>query len=418
MPRPLENVNFGIFGVDHTKKSACTYYRVQVPLRALYDLGLSNHYIGEKEDATEDKHIAMLTADIVLLFSMFGSGLENTIETIKGMKPGWNNTKTERIYPPSMVFDVDDNFDYVHPFNEAFIRLGTRDYSGRMLKKGDILTTTFEKDGTIVPLWEDEKTRRGPDLFDIERNLRTNIEIHRTAKRCDGVTVPSPTLARYLRETHNYSNVYVYPNSIIPEDYPQPKLMPHEGVRILWQGGGSHMIDWFPLRDALREVSLKYPQVKWVIWGSAFKWIHDNIPEKQLEYVEWVPYEAYKVQRTIMDCDISLCPLKGNDRFNESKSGIKFYEACMPAEPEVTLASNAVPYSDEITDGETGLLYNDPKEFVEKLGILIENAELRKKLAHAGREWVLTHRHYKTTAPGLMEFYKEIRARKTIALEA
>lgn len=417
MPKPLENVNFGIYGMEHEKPSACIYYRVHVPLRALYDLGLANYYIGEKTDATENKHLAMLSSDITLFFSSFGPGLTTTIETIKSMKAGWNNDKTERIYPPSLIYDTDDNIDYVHPFNEAFIRLGTRDYSGKVLKKGDCLTTTFQKDGTVVPLWEDQKTTRNNEIFDIERNLKTNVEIHRTAQRCDAVTVPSPGLAKYLKEVHNYNNVYVYPNSIIPEDYPQPRLAPHEGVRILWQGGGSHMIDWFPLREAIRTVALKYPQAKFVIWGTAYKWVMDSIPEHQFEYHEWQPYDAYRAHRTIMDADISLCPLVKN-QFNSSKSSIKFFESCMPTVPEAVLAANTAPYSEDIIDGETGLLYNDPKDFVDKLGVLIERADLRKKLGEAGKEWVIQNRHYLKTAPGLFEFYSEIRQRKKLVLEA
>jgi glycosyltransferase involved in cell wall biosynthesis len=242
--------------------------------------------------------------------------------------------------------------------------------------------------------------------------------IHETAKRCDGTTVTCRQLAEYLKTTHQYQNVYIYPNSIIPEDWRRPQLAPHEGVRILWQGGGSHMIDWFPLKDAIRSVALKYPQAKFVIWGTSFKWVMDAIPEAQYEYIDWVPYEAYKATRVIVDCDINLCPLKANDRFNESKSAIKWYEGCMPAIPEATLAANTSPYSDEIEDGETGLLYNDPAEFAEKLGILIERAELRKKLGESARKWVLENRDYRLTTPPLFEFYKELRARKAMALEA
>ena len=417
MPRPLDNVNFGCFGLAHEKPSACTYYRIQVPFRGLYDLGLSNFHIGTKEDVTEEKHLAMLSADIVQMFSIAGPGLTTTIETIKGMNAGWNNDKTERIYPPSLVFDIDDNVDYVHPFNEAFVRLGTRDYSGRLLKKGDVLTTTFEKDGSVLTLWEDEKTIRNGELFDIERNLRTNAELHSTARRCDGVTVPSPALAAYYRDVIKCNNVYVYPNSVVPQDYPQRELAPHKGIRILWQGGGSHMVDWFPLKDAIREICQKYPQVTFVIMGTSFRWVMESIPEHQLEFWDWVPYDAYKSTRMLLDADISLCPLTDNV-FNRCKSAIKWYEACMPFKPEATLAANAAPYSDEITHGETGMLYNDPKDFVTKLSALIESEELRRKVAEGGRDWVLRERNYKTTAPGLMEFYQELRARKAIALEA
>lgn len=417
MPKPLEGVNFGVYGISHDKASACTYYRTQVPLRSFYDLGLANYYIGSKDDMVEDKHVAMLSADIVQLFSLGGAGVAGTIESIKQMRAGWNNDHTERIYPPTLVFDIDDNIDYVHPFNEAFVRLGTRDYSGKLLKPGDALTTTFAKDGSVIPIWEDKKTIRNGEEFDIERNHKNNAQLHRIARRCDGVTVPSPALAAYYRDFHKCSNVYVYPNSIIPQDYPVAKLQPHEGVRILWQGGGSHMIDWFPLKDAIREICLKYPQVTFVIWGTSFKWVMESIPEHQLEFWDWVDYNAYKSTRMLIDADISLCPLVENV-FNKCKSGIKFYEACMPHAPEATLAANVAPYSDEIISGETGMLYDSPRDFVEKLSGLIENVEMRRKVAENGKKWVMDNRYYKTTAPGLMDFYKEIRAGKQVALEA
>lgn len=358
----------------------------------------------------------MLSADILLFFAAGGAAVERMMRSMKEVKPGWNNDKTEMIYPPSLVFDVDDNLDYVHPFNHTFVRFGIRAFGGQQLKPGDMLTTTLG-DGTEVVIWEDKKTHIDNETFDIQRNWNTVARIHNIARMCDGVTVPSTYLANYYREVHKCQNVYVFPNSVVPEDYPTARLQPHEGIRILWQGGGSHMVDWFPLRDAVRTIALKYPQVKFIIWGSAYRWVHDNIPEAQLELHDWVDYEAYRPTRVLMDADINLCPLRDNE-FNNSKSAIKWYEGCMPAMPEATLAGNAGPYQEEMKDGETGLLYRTPEEFVEKLSILIENAELRRKLAESGKEWVLDNRHYSKTIPGLMDFYRELRAKKRTVLDA
>ena len=177
------------------------------------------------------------------------------------------------------------------------------------------------------------------------------------------------------------------------------------------------MVDWYPLRDAVREVCLKYPQVKFLIWGAAYKWIHDNIPEDQIELHDWVPYEAYRPMRILMDADINICPLADNE-FNRSKSAIKWYEGLMGERPEPCLAGNAGPYREEIQDGETGLLYSTPEEFVQKLSILIENIELRERLGQAARDWVLANRHVNVTVPKLFEYYQELRARKTLALTA
>jgi len=54
---------------------------------------------------------------------------------------------------------------------------------------------------------------------------------------------------------------------------------------------------------------------------------------------------------------------------------------------------------------------------VEKLGSLIEQAELRRKLGENARRWVIENRHYMQTSKGLYEFYQELRSAKKVALE-
>jgi glycosyltransferase involved in cell wall biosynthesis len=132
--------------------------------------------------------------------------------------------------------------------------------------------------------------------------------------------------------------------------------------------------------------------------------------------MDWVPYPTYKAHRVLADADINLCPLIDN-QFNRSKSCIKFYEGSILEVPEATLAGNCRPYSEEIVDGENGLLYSDPAEFVTKLSALIENAELRRDLARRAKAWVLENRHYEKTIPGLFEFYQHLRAKKKVLLE-
>jgi glycosyltransferase involved in cell wall biosynthesis len=173
----------------------------------------------------------------------------------------------------------------------------------------------------------------------------------------------------------------------------------------------SHYPDWYPLRYAVKAVVDKYPHVKFVIWGTKFDWITTVIPENQLEYHEWTDYAAYKMKRSIMDCDINLAPLV-DAPFNWCKSGIKFYEASIGPRPEATLAANVQPYSLEIEDGKTGLLYNSPEEFAQKLGLLIENATLRKNLAAGAKKWVEANRTPDATIPGLAEFYEELRRQR------
>lgn len=412
--RPIE-ADFLVYSTGDIRTSGCRYYRCEVPLAGLNKLGLSNGHMDLRKDAGADRWAVMLSSDIVQFFAVGGKGFDSMMKTARKMKPGPDD-KGEMIYPPSFVFDLDDNIDWVHPFNGTFVELGTRSYDGTLLKPGDSLFTVFPN-GEKVVIWEDGVTTNDGKRFDVLGNHARVKQLHETARKCDGVTVPSPALAKYYREVHKCEDVYVFPNSVIPEDYPEIELVPKKDeVRILWQGGGSHMVDWFPLRDAVREVCLKYPQAKFVIWGTKYAWVHDNIPPAQLELHDWVQYEGYRIKRVTMNADINLCPLVDNE-FNRGKSAIKWYEATMPFYPEATLASNVAPYSDEIVDGETGLLYNTPEEFVQKLGTLIENVELRKRLGHSARKWVWHNRSYRATVPGLFEFYKELRAKAAKKVE-
>jgi glycosyltransferase involved in cell wall biosynthesis len=404
----------GIWSYDPTRRpSACTYYRVEVPLRMLTRMGLGESWCSTQRDSQIESFQALAHSDIGLFYGTSGDedGLPSrTVESIRMMHSGMT-PDGRRAYPPSLVYDLDDNIDYVHPFNPAFSRLGTRSGSGDLLHPGDNITTVMP-DGKELPVWLDMETV-DPDgvVFDISRNRARVNSCHATARACHGVTVPSEMLAKYYRDVHKCPRVYVFPNTVVEDDYWFPNLAKRDDgkVRILWQGGQSHMGDWWPLRDALREVAAKYPQAVFVIWGTQYPWIHNVVPEAQIEYHEWLEYSAYKIKRHGLDCDINLAPLT-NNVFNRCKSAIKWYEASIGPRPEATLASGIAPYVPEIKDGETGLIYRTPEEFAQKLGTLIENAELRRKLAENARTWVRANRTPEATIPGLYDFYQELRA--------
>lgn len=409
----VEKPNFGIYSQIPLEPSGCFYYRVQVPLRALQKLGLANICIDQgKGISSEERDIVQASSDIVLMYASSGTARQKAMEILQGMKAGLGTDGVTMEYPPSVIFDMDDNLDYIHPLNPAFVGLGTRNWNGELLNYGDQLNVKMP-DGTDIMLWDDKKTASNGFIFDIERNHATVQHAHLLARKADAVTAASTFLCEYYRDVLGCKTVYHFPNSILPEDYPKARLAPRDdgSIRILWQGGASHLPDWFPLRAAIREICLKYPFVKIVIWGQSFPWIHDNIPEAQLEFVPWIGYDGYKAHRTMIDADINLCPLI-DSTFNRSKSCIKWYEGSIISKPEATLAGRVRPYTEEIIEDETALMYTGPEEFVQKLSVLIENEALRRKLGEASKKWVLENRHYEKTVPKLFEFYQEIRERK------
>jgi glycosyltransferase involved in cell wall biosynthesis len=257
------------------------------------------------------------------------------------------------------------------------------------------------------------ETTSGPFVFDIARNLHQMKVRHEIIRACHGATVSTPALASYFRDVIGQKNVHVYPNTIVLKDYACPFKVQRDDpdeVRIIWQGSASHIVDWYPLRSAIHEVAMKYPKVKWVIFGEWFPFIHEAIPDAQVEHHSWVDYPAYKLYRTLLNADINLCPLVDN-AFNRCKSAIKWYEASIMPRPEATLAQNTEPYK-EIKDGVSGLLFDTPAEFVQKLSLLIEDAQLRQRLGAGAKKWVLENRQPEHTTPGLAEFYEDTRARQ------
>lgn len=398
----LWTTNFG-------ERSACSYYRIEVPMTQLSKLGLAEHY-EDTGTGSEESAIARTYADIAHHYAIAGEMPLQQLRRLRMMKPGTRGGND--LFPPALIYDIDDNNDFVHPFNSSFAHMGVRGYpDARLLKPGEGLEIV-DGDGKAIAGWVDGVTKYEGRPFDIARNLQQMKVRHNVIQTCHGVTVPCEPLARYMRSVIGMKDVYVFPNTIVPEHYEKIRAVRTntEEVRILWQGGMSHWIDWHPLREALRTVSLKYPHVKWVIFGEWFNWIHENIPDTQVEHHPWVKYDAYKLKRGLLNIDINLCPLT-NNIFNACKSGIKWYESVIGETPEATLAAKTPPYS-EIVEGETGLLYSTPEEFVQKLSTLIEDASLRKRLGENAQKWVMENRTPKATIPGLFSFYEEIRARQ------
>lgn len=401
--------NFYVWTTNFKKRSACSYYRIEVPMHQLGHLGHAQIYedIG---DGREDSTIALHYSDIAHFYAVQGEKILHKFKTLKDIKPGHRNGVD--IYPPALIWDTDDNTDFVHPFNMTYAHMGVRSYpDARLLEPGEGIEFEDHK-GNMRALWVDKETEYEGVEFDIARNLHTMKVKHAIMREAHGVTTTTPKLASYIKNVVGVKNVYVFPNTIVPDHYEHIRAVrtDPDKVRILWQGGMSHYIDWYPLRDAVRTIVEKYPNTKWVIYGEWFDWIHQVIPDHMVEHHPWQEYDAYKLKRGLLNADINLCPL-ANNVFNVAKSAIKWYEASIWDVPEATLAANVEPYK-EIVDGETGMLYNSPEEFVQKLSILIENAELRKTLADNARKWVMQNRTPQATIPGLASFYLETRARQ------
>ena len=404
-PKPID---FGVYGVDYsTDPGANKYYRIEVLLRSLYELGLSNVVDDDRGNLKEGTRL-MAGADACVFFNM-PPELVPLVSSIQAFKAKKDENGVFRC-APSIIYDLDDNLDWIHPLNPAFWRSGTRNWDGELLKPRDKLSFP-NKHGVEEVVWEDgEHGMSSPRPVDWEDNHAFVKSTFDAALSCEGVTVPTERLAKVYREK-GAREVHVFPNSIIPEDFKSFDLAPSKRVRILWQGGWSHAVDWLQVTKPLLQVLRDNPNTTLVVYGTPPPWLKVSVPEGQFEEHPWSHFRQYHVIRPNLNIDINLCPLVGN-KFNECKSAIKWYEGSVGPRPEATLAAKVPPYSDEMENGSTGLLYEGPEDFADKLTALIKNRELRLTLADRAREWVLANRHFSRTVPVWFEFIQHLRSKK------
>jgi len=395
---------------SEARQSACHYYRTHTPFQTMRRLGLAKFTLDNlapKPDGEREHDLAY--ADIHQYYLNIAPAVLQRINYFKQWKMLPDETGLRRL-PPHMIFDADDSIQHVDVFNPKYVTLGTHLPDGTKLEPGAQIHAETA-DGQEVLVWEDGRTY--PDgTLDVAANLRKLRLYKMIIRNAHGCTVSNERLANVYRG-YGAKNVYVYPNCLSRLDYPEIRVRrPTDHVRILWQGGYSHFIDWNPLRDSLARVFRARPKARLVVWGMLFPGVHKAVPEKQLEFIDWDIYARFTFRLATIGHHINLAPLARNT-FNDCKTPIKWLESSAITTPAATLASAGPVYGDEaITHGETGLLYNTPQEFEDYLIALIDDASLRNRLAKRAQEDVWDRYEAEPHVRKLYRFYMDMRERE------
>lgn len=402
-----------IYTVVPQKHTASFYYRLEVPLYTARDLGLPVRATIDTLDAqvgNDERIRKFCEADVVLLYQPVGDGPIANVRNIQSFIP--SKREGEWKWPPTVVVETDDNLFNVSPLNPAFKKLGTRDMDGKEIPHeidGRPTEIGVMSNGEKKLLW-----REGNDGFSLLRNRQQLNGYRKLLEMADAITCSTPHVKASLEQEVDPLRVRVFPNLVRFQDYEQVELREDpKRITILWQGGIAHYEDFFPLRQALGNITRKYPEVHWVIWGAQYPWVNELIPPDRYTYKDWCPYQEFKLRLAMIGHDISIAPLQDN-KFNRCRSAIKFYESSVLKKPAATLAQKTGPYQDEVLEGETGLLFNSPEEFESQLATLIENTQLRRTLAANAKQWVSDHRDARKEVPKVVAFWEELREARRI----
>lgn len=248
------------------------------------------------------------------------------------------------------------------------------------------------------------RTQRKPIVFDIDDLLIEIPEIHpdrlnltfnhavlpmiRSISEADLVTVSTKKLKETL--TSFNPNIVVLPNyldtSIWQLREPRLNNIEDSPITIGYMGGGSHTSDLEYIQPVISDLLTRYEnKIKFVVWGL-------QPPKELLRFAQtkWIRISTYSYEDFVnffqrQQADIFIAPLVDN-LFNRCKSEIKFLEYSALGSP--TLASNLEPYNSIIKNGQNGFLASNYEEWTEYLIQLIENHDLRYKIALSALETV------------------------------
>lgn len=369
--------------------NASIYYRLITPMRALAEAGYADIAIDRGDlSVSEETRMQMgAYSSFNMFYQPISDDVGTTAEQMRSFGSYWR-TPDEWDVAPHFIIDTDDNILEVDPLNPAFANLGWQ-IDGTPLESGAVVVTE-NADGSKVKLYED-----GERGFNVEENKKKVASFKRNLMHADLVTCSTREVEKYVLKAVPDANTLVIPNCVRFEDYPKIELADHtDEVRILWQGSPTHYLDLFRIKDSIKKLHDKYPQTTWYFWGGHYEWLYRELDPSRVVLLPWCEYQEYKLRLNMLNFDINLAPLTDNS-FNCCRSAIKFYEASACYKPAATLAESTAQFKEDIIDGETGFLYSSTEEFEEKLSKLIEDKQLRARIAQNAQQWVRDNRDIK-----------------------
>ncbi len=285
-------------------------------------------------------------------------GLGNCIPKIMiGLSAIWIRTKD--------LFRA-NGFDYIFIYRDAF-------FFGIFFEKLFSLTNAkliFDFDDAI---WLNDKSPN-PSFF---QKLKNPAKTKKIISYCDLIIAGNEYLANYARQFNN--NVMVIPTTIDLNRDSRIKIEKNEKICIGWTGSFSTIKHFESAIDPLKVIKKKFGEL------VTFKVIGNGNYKNNTLNIKGLPWEKDTEIADLCEIDIGIMPLP-NDDWSKGKCGLKGLQYMALEIP--TIMTPVGVNSDIIQDGENGFLASSEEEWVEKLSLLIENKELRKKLGKAGRKTV------------------------------
>jgi len=260
------------------------------------------------------------------------------------------------------------DYDIVFVQREAFMT-GSTWFERKVSRSSAKLVFDFDD-----AIWQLDVSAANRRLGWLKRPAKTAEIIARS----DLVIAGNGYLADYARR-HN-DRVMVIPSTIDTGEYvPIPRHAREGPICIGWSGSTTTIKHFEMATPILTQLKQRYGD------RIRVKVIGDGTYVNEELAVRGIPWRREREVADLADIDIGIMPLP-DDGWTRGKCGLKGLQYMALGAPAVM--SPVGVNAEIVEDGRNGLLASSSAEWVEKLTLLIESAELRARLGAAGRQTV------------------------------
>jgi len=225
--------------------------------------------------------------------------------------------------------------------------------------------------------------------------LKFSRKTHSLFRMSDRVISINSLIGDYARK-HNPA-VSVVPNFVDTDVFRPLKGKNDEQPKIIWTGSVSTLQNLTTVAEPLRKLQAKYNiPVRVVANGET------TIDGVKLDSRQWSPEAEIS---NLQECDIGIVPLLDLE-WNSWKFYLKTVQYMAAGLPVVgrKVGSNA----EVIKDGVNGFLVDTEQEWFERLSLLIENSELRRKMGEEARKTAVKNYSVKSQMPRVAEIFSQV----------
>ncbi|ODS34735.1 MAG: hypothetical protein SCARUB_00171 [Candidatus Scalindua rubra] len=248
----------------------------------------------------------------------------------------------------------------------------------------------------IVYDFDDSVMYRNSKAVSPESNTRTKM-FKNMVNASDYVIAGNGYLQK--NTTPYTNNVTIIPSPIDMTLYSQKEYSEeNDNITLGWIGahGSIHYLE--KMRPVFEILGKRHNNLKLKIVCDTFFDCEDMVVEKKF----WNEKEEVK---DIQSFDIGVMPLL-DDPWSHGKCGLKILQCLAVGVPVV--CSPAGINKEIVKDGVHGFWANTQEEWIEKLEILINDHNLRKRMGIEGRKRVIEHYSLKANAPRMLKIFQQL----------